>query len=97
MSDHWYESCEECGQLLEVGLWTCERDRCLCTPCQIELDSTPRESISNKMPTPDDCPELHWPERQESERQRLERYTREDHDWMTDHPYWGRKPIDRPY
>jgi hypothetical protein len=53
------------------------------------------ESFSNRMPTPDDWPEVHWPELQESEWERQERYTREEHEWMMDHPYWGRKLSDR--
>lgn len=99
-SDRWTERCKRCGCSFEVGLWTQQRD--YCDICQIELDSDPNSApemgvftVGDKLPKPSDWPDVDPSAPQESEVEKQQRYTQEDHEWMMRHPYWGKHPGDR--
>jgi len=91
-SDRWEVTCERCGRRFEVGLWS--REFTFCDICVAELDTIPTESFEDKLPKPEDWPDVPSTPRQETEFDRQRRYTKEDHKWTMDHPYWGRKPKD---
>jgi len=82
----WEVTCERCGQKFDVGLWS--REYTFCDSCAIELDDIPVDSFEDKMPKPEDWPDVPSTPRSESEIDRQRRYTKEDHD----HFYWGKKP-----
>ena len=58
--DCWYENCEICDQLVEVNLWSRDRDRAVCHACQREFDEQLVGSLDGEDATVADWQELEW-------------------------------------
>ena len=92
----WIETCERCGCDIEVNLWS--RERAFCPDCAAYLDSLPGPvgdpwSVGDRLPR--EWLDVGLPDAPETEVEREQRYTREDHRWAMDHPYWGQHPARR--
>ena len=80
--------CATCGEPLSLAEQ--ERGASFCASCGALLD----EELGSPLSSTNGVDGLAMPEG-ESQVERQQRYSREDHDWNMNHPYWGRNPSDR--
>ena len=72
-------TCRQCGREFPVTTWT--RERSFCNPCAADLDRSRATvfDVGRKLPKPEDCPDVPTPRQPETEVERQQRYTEEDH------------------
>jgi predicted amidophosphoribosyltransferase len=77
-------TCRQCGREFPVTIWT--RERSFCESCATELDRHRGTvfDVGSKLPRPEDWPDVPTSGRAESEVERQQRYTEEDHRRATD-------------
>ncbi len=99
-TDRWMGHCERCGKQVKVGLHT--RRPYYCSICEIEAESDPDTApvlgilaAGEKTPKSKDMPDVDSRPTPESEAERQQRFTRNDHNWAMDHDYWRKPSKDR--
>lgn len=78
-NDQQHVTCRQCGKEFLVTIWT--RERSFCETCATDLDRY-RETVfdaGRKLPKPEDCPDVPTSRQPETEVERQQRYTEEDH------------------
>jgi len=72
-------TCRQCGKEFLVNIWT--RELSFCETCATDLDRyrTTVWDVSSKLPKPEDFPDVPTSRQPESDVERQQRYTEEDH------------------
>ena len=83
-------TCRQCGKEFAVTIWS--RERSFCETCAAEIDRYRGTvfDVGSKMPKPEDWPDVPASPQSETEVERQQRYTQEDHRHAMDDSDKGR-------